>query len=64
MPNQVHQYGILLGARALDANAALDENDPKSANKKKGGKFQGTGNSMDLLKKFRYNFHYWLKNCY
>ena len=19
---------------------------------------------MDLLKKFRYNFHYWLKNCY
>jgi len=22
------------------------------------------GNNMDLLKKFRYNFHYWLKNCY
>jgi hypothetical protein len=20
--------------------------------------------NMDLLKKFRYNFHYWLKNCY
>ena len=19
---------------------------------------------MDILKKFRYNFHYWLKNCY
>ena len=24
----------------------------------------GPGNKMDLLKKFRYNFHYWLKNCY
>lgn len=23
-----------------------------------------TGNNMDLLKKFRYNFNYWLKNCY
>ena len=22
------------------------------------------GNDMDLIKKFRYNFHYWLKNCY
>jgi hypothetical protein len=22
------------------------------------------GNNMDLLKKFRYNFNYWLKNCY
>ena len=21
-------------------------------------------NNMDILKKFRYNFHYWLKNCY
>ena len=20
--------------------------------------------NMDLLKKFRYNFNYWLKNCY
>ena len=19
---------------------------------------------MDILKKFRYNFHYWLRNCY
>lgn len=19
---------------------------------------------MDILKKFRYNFHFWLKNCY
>lgn len=23
-----------------------------------------TGNNMDILKKFRYNFHYWLRNCY
>lgn len=22
------------------------------------------GNHMDILKKFRYNFHYWLRNCY
>ena len=21
-------------------------------------------NHMDILKKFRYNFHYWLRNCY
>jgi len=20
--------------------------------------------NMDILKKFRYNFHYWLRNCY
>ena len=30
---------------------------------KKNPKRQIKGN-MDLLKKFRYNFHYWLKNCY
>jgi hypothetical protein len=29
----------------------------------KKGKRKMNGN-MDLLKKFRYNFHYWLKNCY
>lgn len=32
-------------------------------NAKKGMKRKVNGN-MDLLKKFRYNFHYWLKNCY
>lgn len=23
-----------------------------------------SSNNMDILKKFRYNFHYWLRNCY
>ena len=27
-------------------------------------KNNNSGNNMDLLKKFRYNFNYWLKNCY
>ena len=22
------------------------------------------GSNMDIMKKFRYNFHYWLRNCY
>ena len=30
---------------------------------KKNPKRKINGN-MDLLKKFRYNFHYWLRNCY
>ena len=30
---------------------------------KKNPKRKINGNK-DLLKKFRYNFHYWLKNCY
>lgn len=34
-----------------------EEYGPKKARHKMGG-------NMDLLKKFRYNFHYWLKNCY
>lgn len=25
---------------------------------------QPLNNNMDILKKFRYNFHYWLRNCY
>lgn len=25
---------------------------------------KAVGNHMDILKKFRYNFHYWLRNCY
>jgi hypothetical protein len=24
----------------------------------------GMNGNMDILKKFRYNFHYWLRNCY
>ena len=29
-----------------------------------GGSANNAGNHMDILKKFRYNFHYWLRNCY
>ena len=29
-----------------------------------GGSTNNAGNHMDILKKFRYNFHYWLRNCY
>lgn len=25
---------------------------------------QNQSGNMDILKKFRYNFHYWLRNCY
>jgi len=32
-------------------------------NMRRSKKYSNTGN-MDLLKKFRYNFNYWLKNCY
>lgn len=30
----------------------------------KGQRAGPIGNHMDILKKFRYNFHYWLRNCY
>mmetsp|Transcript_33642 Transcript_33642/g.51895 ORF Transcript_33642/g.51895 Transcript_33642/m.51895 type:complete len:81 (+) Transcript_33642:1090-1332(+) len=49
----------LSGEEAYLMGMKLDQPTAKSRRGK-----MGAGNKMDLLKKFRYNFHYWLKNCY
>jgi hypothetical protein len=38
-------------------NSELDGRPKKKSRRKMNG-------NMDMLKKFRYNFNYWLKNCY
>ncbi len=61
----MQNMGILLGTGPI--SSMEDSSDTKSAYKRRHNKFgqhTDAGNNMDLLKKFRYNFHYWLKNCY
>lgn len=44
-------------------NQPAGQGNPNQPNTQ-GGRKGTVGNHMDILKKFRYNFHYWLRNCY
>ena len=50
-------------------NVSMGQGDPHHPNaiaksNMRRSKKNGNAGNMDLLKKFRYNFNYWLKNCY
>lgn len=51
---------VLLKNQGSHQNNGLHSNGSFS----KGHRAGPIGNHMDILKKFRYNFHYWLRNCY
>lgn len=60
-----HQAQSANRRRVLLKNQGSHQNgQPQSHSVAKNQRAGPIGNHMDILKKFRYNFHYWLRNCY
>ena len=55
-PASSQNYSAITGRLMTDKKKSKTNIAPKKA--------EEPASHMDILKKFRYNFHYWLRNCY
>lgn len=60
LTDEMEMYGNGQPSFQGEQGNGLNKSNIKRSNKK----HNSNAGNMDLLKKFRYNFNYWLKNCY